>query len=160
MDITMEQIYAGMQRLSEGQLAQSQNMQKLGETLAIQGQMLSQIMQSQNQHTQLSAQQGAQIAALITETSVLKNEISTRNLEIASLQSWRSEMPTQYIPRKEHEAQNHTAQIVDLRKDIDALEKDVLEHQKVAFSNVIQWGLTILSIVVTISIFALTYFRH
>jgi hypothetical protein len=126
MDVTMEQLYSEMRKLSEGQ--------------AVQAQMLTQVLQRLDQHTQISAQQGAQIATLVTEVSVLKSEVATRNLEIVSLQNYRASMSDLFVPRKELEAQNHEGRIKTLENAKD-------ENSDKQF-NFLQWltsnGLTTL----------------
>ena len=146
MDITMDQLYSEMRKLSEGQ--------------AVQAQMLTQVLQRLDQHTQISAQQGAQLAALVTEVSVLKSEVSTRNLEIVSLQSWRADMPNLYIPRKEQEAQDYGGHIDDLREDFTELKKDITAHRTSSFSNAVQWSISVIALLATIALGILSFFHH
>jgi len=105
MDTTMEQLYAEMRKFTE--------------TQAVQSQMLTQIMQRLDQSAQASIMQSGQIAALVTDVSVIKTEMSLWRSDLNALNSWRADTSNLFIPRREVEALRHEERIKALESDKD-----------------------------------------
>jgi cell division protein FtsB len=113
MDATMDQLYAEMRKMNETQTAQ-------GQMLAVQSSVLNQIVARLDQSNQATAAQGAQIATLVTEVTVMKNETAAWRSELNGINAWRADTLNQFIPRREVEALRHEERIKDLEDSRDA----------------------------------------
>lgn len=136
-----------------------QEITKIREAQAVQGQMLTQIMQTLNQQSQASAEQGAKIALLITDVTVVKNEVSTWRSEINGINAWRADSNNLFVPRKEHEAQRHEQRISELEKALvaNATSKvQEVQHNEESKHSFLQWiagnGLSMLTFLVMLTL--------
>lgn len=129
---------------------------KIRQDQALQGQVLQQIMQNLTLNTQASTQQGMQIGTLVTDVTVIKTEFSLLRNEIGNINAWRADSNILFVPRKEHEAAKHEDRISKLE---DAQDTDADKHQ-----NFTQWivnnGLTMLTFFVMIGLTLFNMLKH
>lgn len=128
---------------------------KIRQEQALQGQVLQQIMQNLTLNTQASAQQAMQIGNLVTDVTVIKNEFSLLRSEIGNINAWRSDSNILFIPRKEHEAARHEERIKTLET---AQATDADKRQSLT-----QWiasnGLTVLTFLILITLTFISLFK-
>lgn len=140
---------------------------KIRETLAVQNQVLSTIVQKQEQSAQMASQQSAQLAVVSTDVAILKSEMPKFQTELASLTAWKTDALNLFIPRREHEALHHEERIAELEEWRRAEQNDKVADQKsknIEQRNIFQWiadhALTLILFLLTFGFTLFNVFYH
>lgn len=128
---------------------------KIRQEQALQGQVLQQIMQNLTLSTQASAQQAMQISTLVTDVTVIKTEFSLLRNEIGNINAWRADSNILFVPRKEHEAAKHEERISRL-ENAQGMEAD--KRQSLT-EWIVNNGLSMLTFIVMLGLTLFNIFK-